>query len=325
VLCFETIFTPFSLFLEFEYAEFNKLEQLPEWYYRELKEGKGLLNPHIDNYMSRLANFYALTDNIQNCRHGINLIISEVCNLRCKECLSLMPYHTNPRHFDIERLKRSIDVFCEDRYIEFLFIEGGETFVYPDLVELFKYLLEIPQIEKILIATNGTIFPNEEVLSLLSDPKFLVRFSIYGQLSKRLEEFVSECDERRINYVVRSQTWRKFSAIPLKPHTEEEVKEIASDCCKLTGVNRPHLIDGTLYRCPFAGFGGRLGLFPVESGDYVDLLSNDDDLQDKINAFILNPKPVGACYYCSGRGHTNESVPVAEQLPAGIVPAIIRV
>jgi hypothetical protein len=323
VLEFENVYTPFSLFLEFDYTGFNEREQLPEWYLNELSVSDGALPYHIDIYMMRLSNFYSVMLNRSNKKYKFDLMVTEKCTLRCKECHTLTPFNESPRHFDIERLKRSVDVFCKDRQVYVMMLLGGETFSYPHLKEIIEYSLTKP-IERILIVTNGTILPSEDLLTVLENPKITVRFTNYGANSKRLNEFVGECNKRGINHIIMEQQWYKFRAIPLNPHSKERVREIASFCCRLDVMSTVYVKNGMMSPCSFAAQNRTIGIFPVGDDDAIDLLSDEDGLQKKIEAALVNPQPISACYYCNGWGLDSEKVPVGEQLPAGVIPKIAR-
>ena len=324
-LCFENVFTPFSLLLEFDYDGFNEREQLPEWYLKELSNDQESVSYHLGKYLRKLANSYLVESDTSVFKHGIYLRITEKCNLRCKDCVAYAPYIKEPRHFDIELIKKMMAVFCKDRQISTVVIGGGETFLYPDMEELLFSLLQYPQIDELLLTTNGTIIPDENVMQAMQDPRVKVSFSYYGEHSTLLQEFADECEERGIRYVIQSQEWKKFSTIPANPITEEEFKEVTDACCKLNQSNNLLLSDGKIYYCPMSSQSERIDLVPANPEDYIDLMSYDDDIQEKIDDFIFNRKPVAACWYCYGRGYTNESVVVADQWPEGVTPAIERV
>jgi len=93
---------------------------------------------------------------------SVDIIITERCSLKCRDCSNLMQYYKKPKDCNIEELLQSIDVFCDiiDEVNEFRVI-GGEPFMNKEFHLIIKRLIDEPKVHKIVIYTNGTIVPKK--------------------------------------------------------------------------------------------------------------------------------------------------------------------
>ncbi len=66
------------------------------------------------------------------------LEITDICNIKCKGCYR----SRTDGHRDLETLKREVDFFIEVRNIDTVCIAGGEPLVYPQIVELVRYIAD---------------------------------------------------------------------------------------------------------------------------------------------------------------------------------------
>ncbi|MBR6537467.1 MAG: 4Fe-4S cluster-binding domain-containing protein [Lachnospiraceae bacterium] len=301
------VVTPYSLFLEFDSDEFDLLDDLPGWY------RKDSLDCNVDMFLLNCNN---LLTNHQ--LFSSDLSVSQVCNLKCRECTSIMTCYQKPKHFALEEVIQSLKIMMKDRYFDHIYVEGGETFLWKPLPELLQFMVEQERIYTIIVITNGTIIPDEEVLNALSHPKIFVKISDYGSISKK-DKLMEIFNERGIRYKLLLQKWYKMTAFSKAPHTPEKLKAVVENCCKLSnGVTSPYVADGKLFCCPIQGNLHNTGIYPSEPEDYVDLtLPYDEEQKKKIEAFYQGKKIVEFCRHCDGRGYTNIEVPPAEQLQPG--------
>ncbi len=115
--------------------------------------------------------------NIFNPPYLKNLMINitEKCNLTCKHCYIT---NKNPTDFPFDKLKEIIKEFYELQGIK-LVLTGGEPLLYSSLIELLRYLKDIPLI-KVLLSNGVLIKDNPELIDLLRDNYFEVFVSIDG-------------------------------------------------------------------------------------------------------------------------------------------------
>ena len=72
---------------------------------------------------------------------SVGLTLTTVCNLRCKGCLAFIPHNKNPKMYDVEQFKSSVDnMFRNVDYVDVFQLSGGETFLYPEQNELIAYI-----------------------------------------------------------------------------------------------------------------------------------------------------------------------------------------
>ena len=68
---------------------------------------------------------------------SIDVSLTTRCNLKCKNCGSLMPFYAHPKDVELDTIIKSLDRFfsCVDRVVRINVI-GGEPFLYPHLAEV---------------------------------------------------------------------------------------------------------------------------------------------------------------------------------------------
>ena len=159
---------------------------------------------------------------------SIDIIITERCSLKCKDCSNLMQYYKNPKNCDTGMLLKSLDIFCAivDEVMDFRII-GGEPFMNKEWHVIAKRLIDEPRAKRVVIYTNGTIIPRKEHLELLKNKKVLIMVSDYGALLKNLVGLKKMLEENKIaHYVLKIIEWLSCSAIAQHNRGPEGNKEI---------------------------------------------------------------------------------------------------
>ena len=248
---------------------------------------------------------------------SVDLIITERCSLKCRDCSNLMQYYDDPKDCDTNELLRSIDAFCAviDGLNEFRVI-GGEPFMNKEINLVIKRLIDEPKVRKVVIYTNGTIIPRNH-LECLKNDKVLFIITDYGALSRKLSELVLWLRENNIAYhILKVQGWSDCAEIKDHQRNNKQKKEIFTACC---AKNLITLSDGKLSRCPFAANAFRLRAVPDCKDDYINIiqgLRRDADIRGikkSIKSFFLEKEFLEACNYCNGR---------SLEAPADLQPAI---
>lgn len=235
----------------------------------------------------------------------LDVVITECCSLKCRNCSNLMQYYHKPENLDPEEVINSLRRILGAVRVSQLKILGGEPFVcQKTLMRTLEYLREeaLDRFDEVEIITNGTIIPSEECLRVMKEtPKLKVLFSNYGELSSRLDEFMDICRKESINCdVAETDYWWDFGGI--KPHEEKEYKtQHRYDAC----YSRKHcntLFRGKLYACPRQAHAIRLGVSPEVKGEYVDILSSEYEdpakLHDAIYCLIDRKERITMCKAC---------------------------
>jgi len=236
--------------------------------------------------------------------HSVDLIITERCSLRCKDCSNLMQYYEHPNDVGTDELLNSIDkLFSVVDEVNEVRVIGGEPFMNKDWHIIVKRLIEEPKLHYVVIYTNGTIVPKH--LDALVDNskhpmygyddnnKVMVLITDYGYLNTLT--LVDELKARGIPYHVQKvEGWTACSDIKRHNRSTEANKQVFSECCV---HNLTTLSNGKLYRCPFAANVARLDAIPIwESEVDAVLLDKRADIKRFLDLDILM-----ACDYCNGR------------------------
>lgn len=237
---------------------------------------------------------------------SVDIIITERCSLKCKDCSNLMQYYMKPSDCGTDDIMKTIDQFLlvVDEVNEFRVI-GGEPFMNKNWPEIIKKLNAEKKVRKVVIYTNGTISPSVDNLDCLSNRKVLVLITDYGKLSRNIGKMSELFDRNGIAYYVqKAHGWTNCSAITPHQRSVEEQCNLFAECC---ARNTCTLSDGKLFRCPFAANAARLHALPDFKGDYVALALRRGmktalkSKKLKIRAFIYGKSYLDSCDYCNGR------------------------
>ena len=90
----------------------------------------------------------------------MDVILTTKCNLKCNGCCYLFNKYKVGEHLDCQKIisnMKKIKPALEKH--EVISIIGGETFLYPDLVQICDYIKDL-NIKQCSIFTNGTIYPD---------------------------------------------------------------------------------------------------------------------------------------------------------------------
>lgn len=241
---------------------------------------------------------------------SVDLVITEKCSLKCRDCSNLMQYYKHPVNFDLEILKEGFDKFLDkvDRIGE-LRIIGGEPLMHPEFYKIVQWYKNCNKIGKIGVWSNGTIFPSEEVREVLNVKKLWIRFSDYGQLSYHLSDWIEYCKEENICYeVIKMNKWHDLGELEKRNCSEETLKNIYQ-CCQCR--NLPTFLNGRLYNCPYAANADNLRAMQQKDAvlDFIDFSNeNIDYTTADIKSFLEDREYLMACDYCSGRNFEDGEV-----------------
>lgn len=246
--------------------------------------------------------------------YHVELPVTQRCNLRCKNCVFMMPYFEHPVDFEVgntlQYMRKLLE--CVDS-IQIFRILGGEPFLYKELQPIVTEALSNKKIRTVEIVTNGTIVPTKELLDTLRNPKLKIQISDYGKLSRNRDQIKEMCDREGINCVIRGsdeKNWFDAGDLHFRGRNKKELKKQFKRCGEICR----NLHDGKFYYCPRAAFGTKLGIPDVES-DYVDFRKETSikELREKI--YQLNQRRfILACNYCNEGTDDYVPIPVAEQM-----------
>lgn len=249
---------------------------------------------------------------------SVDIIITERCSLKCRDCSNLMQYYKKPKDCDMEEIMQSINVLCNlvDEVNEFRVI-GGEPFMNKEIHLVIKRLIDEPRVRRIVIYTNGTIVPKEDQIEYMKNNKVLFIITNYGELSRKIGIITQVLQQNNIAYhVLKVDGWADCSNISKHNRNIEQQREVFKSCC---AKNLVTLSNGRLYRCPFAANADRLRAVPDFKNDYIDIFQkpldgiNIYEVKKNIRTYLLEKDFLETCDFCNGR-------PL--EAPAEIQPAI---
>lgn len=249
---------------------------------------------------------------------SVDITITEKCSLKCKHCANLLQYYTNPKDEEFEKISHAVKRLaeCVD-LIGRVSILGGEPLLCKDLSRYVDICTNIENIENILVVTNGTIVPTEELITALKkDNRCVLSVSNYGSISRNKEKIIelSRQEDFRIAITRRENgIWRELGKIEYVDLSNDELEEKWNECLIKKYLS---IKDGKLFVCPFAANAYSLQAIPQNDVEYVDLVDETvsiEELRVQVKEF-LQRKSHPECRYCIEKGKKAKLIPAAEQI-----------
>ncbi len=254
---------------------------------------------------------------------SIDIVVTERCSLKCRDCANLMQYYVKPKHCDLSLLFKSVYKFME--CIDWLYelrVLGGEVFMNRQLHKIVNELVTYKNADNVVVYTNGTIIPEGENLLCLKNNKVTVDITNYGDISKKYDELIEVLKANNIRYFKRSIGEWTNTGIQYHQRTRSELTRMFMDCCTNDTIT---LLHGKLYRCPFSAHATNLNAIPFNDDDVVDFSDENsgiDGLKTKIKHFYNDKQYISACYYCNGRDYScakaTPGVQIKDPLPLNV-------
>ena len=185
--------------------------------------------------------------------------------------------------------------------IKVLQIQGGEPFIYSDLIKLIKYFENNKKVQMIYIATNGTVIPNIEVIEeLKNNKKFLVRISDYdlNDIPKKLKSLLDNNGINNYYYKFSDGNgmWRDLGGSDLKPVSDIEKERNFRNCAFRSCLT---LENGEITYCSRATNSYKIQKFKRNKRDYF-ILKSKFNIKKELRYFVENRVAMEACRYCNG-------------------------
>lgn len=231
------------------------------------------------------------------------LVVGQACNLKCINCGNFCPMSLpETKRYDVQSIIESLDILLHNSHrISYLQIQGGEPFVYSDLVKLMAWLKGQKRIETIEFATNGMVIPSDDVLDTIKrDNRIGVRISDYNisDTAKQLKVILDEMKIRNSYYEFAGNTgkWIDLGGVDMMPVNDEEANMHFKTCAFNTCLT---LENGELTYCSRAANAYKLQNFVRDASDYLRV-EDSEDFATRLKEFVRNPHPMEACRYCNG-------------------------
>lgn len=245
---------------------------------------------------------------------SLDIVITEKCSLRCRDCANLMQYYETPEDIEFEELFHHLDILmeCVDHVLE-LRVLGGEAIMNKNMHRYVNRLREYENYTRIAVYFNGTITPRDENLRCLIYDDTFSRISDYGNISKKIPEIVKIFNSHDIIYsVIKCDKWQDCATIFKRNRTQAELENVFSECCANKTLT---FLRNKVYVCPFAANADNLTAIPSFPQDTLTIEGRLDEERIRSILFDImrNKKFFSACEYCAGRPEELTPLPAAIQ------------
>jgi hypothetical protein len=260
---------------------------------------------------------------------SIDIVVTEKCSLRCRDCSNLMQFFERPVNYTIEDMEHAIDCLCSciDEIHEFRVI-GGEPFMNKDVHHVIARLTREPKVKRVVVYTNATILPRPEQISCLKHEKVIFMITDYSRCGENVDDSYTSrlsrfapitdrvetlCKENGIDYRRHPpENWTDAGQIKDFGRSVEEDKEVFRACCC---KNLLTLSEGELHRCPFSAQITRLGVSDFKD-DYVSVRSAMPvhERRAQLKQLLYGKDRLEACRFCPGRSLSDPQIVPAIQV-----------
>ena len=264
----------------------------------------------IDNMVNSQKKY--LDENLLFIR-SVDLVLTEKCSLKCKDCANLMQYYQNPMNIEKQELLDDLeDLMTVADEVNEIRIIGGEPLMNKEFHYISLKAASYKNIKKVVIYTNGTICPPDQKLEQLKNEKIFIFITTYGELSRNSEKLRLKLEEFEIQHNCQpAYGWTECGGIGVWDRSPEQNKKIFDNCC---AKHFTTMTDGKLFRCPFSANVERLMAIPQANSDFVSVRNarnnpNKKELIKKKLRWFLREKPfLSACDSCNGRTYGDPEI-----------------
>ncbi len=243
---------------------------------------------------------------------SLDVVITERCSLRCRDCSNLMQYYRRPADCDPEAVvAETAAVLDLVDGLDELRVIGGEPLRHPGWPRIVEGLLELP-VGRITVYSNGTLDPGPVFRPGPAHERLFFMFTDYGPLSRHLSTIAARFDREGVRYRIEPvESWTDCAAIGPRRRSPEAARTVLGECC---ARNLTTLLRGALYRCPFLAHAMNLQAIPRLEKDRVRLSGQDRGAARAALAEMLTRDVLASCDYCPGRSFAADPIVPAVQI-----------
>ena len=252
------------------------------------------------------------------------------CTLKCKLCCSYAPYFDPVPHYSYETLTDYVQrFFTLVDTVSIFNIGGGEPLLnacLPDFIASLKPYRD--RIHKRLeVVTNGTIVPNDHLLSVMRKNRVFVLLDDYGpDRSRAVQEVEDKLTAYGIDYNRRRNNsekayydgWVDLSTFSETPKNAEDAVWLSKNCIQANELRCHPIVDGKIFVCPSYRRCLVLGRIADNPDEYFDLMDDTISIEEKKTRIVkfLKRDVFSSCAYCNGwLPDSKRYIPGEEQLP----------
>lgn len=254
----------------------------------------------------------------------VTMIVTERCTLRCKKCSIMLPYFKSIKEFPFEKLKKEADAFFH--MVDFVgnyTLTGGEPLLNKELPQIVEYIGRNyrKKIGSFQFITNGMIFPNEELLSLIKKYDIAIQVSDYTKavphIKDKVLENVKKYREHGIYIVFLCDAqWVDFGFESVEHDMSEKQLIAFFDYCR---TRCRGYVDGKIRYCINAYFAAKALEQEEDDNNFFDIINSEQNMEQKrmLVEFDLGYNKDGylsMCKHCNGTCEINKHfIEVGEQ------------
>lgn len=229
---------------------------------------------------------------------GLEINISEKCNLKCKGCDHGMDIIA-PKIIPLSKLLQDVTKASEFIHAKSLRIIGGEPLLHPELSKVIFEFFKVKIADSIELWTNGLLlkdvskrnweFIDGIVISKYPGINYSFDMTLLEELSNKFNLWFNIRDSKTF-----------FWSMGSKRHSFKTASFLHNSCRELSTCNT--IRDGKFYKCVQSAFAKeRLNNYGIElNDDGVSLYKDSMGLIKRINNHIWSNTPLNTCYYCLG-------------------------
>lgn len=262
--------------------------------------------------------------------HRSLLVVSFICNNRCKLCGVLSPYYKNPEHFSAKKLNETIkQYFAVVSYVEKFTLSGGEPLIHPELAQVVEFIKKYEkQFGKLEIITNGKLMMKPELLKVLGGfDKAEILIDDYGINSNACRTLEKQALENKIsvNYRIyygkntHMGGWFDMGDFSRRDRSQEMTQETYDKCGMKSKKHFGLFIVGSEGHICFRS------RYVLNSGiedkqkhrdEFVDFCNAEsvEKKKQRIKKMMNRERSYSACAYCWGQGEGIPRYPAGEQI-----------
>lgn len=250
-------------------------------------------------------------------------IITERCTLKCRGCGSYIPYVSEPKDIEVQKILEGLEhLFRHVDKLSLFTISGGDALLHRDIDVLIDTLCEKyykTKIDCFSLLTNGIVIPKQRTLELLKKNEVIVRITNYtdnavGQNIEKLKKLLTEND---IPFELITHEYWTDTGYPQESNglvNENQWIRLYQEC----GISCATLSGTKLFSCGRTIITDRIGYCPFDSQDYIELSTLETKEKIRIFEFMSGYCEKGyieLCKKCNGSIRCSDKIiPVGEQI-----------
>ena len=229
--------------------------------------------------------------------NGLEINISEKCNLRCKGCDHGIDV-IKPQNIPLEILIRDIQKASQYFHTKTLRIIGGEPLLHPELSQIIQDFQATHIADSIELWTNGLLLDsvskiNWELLDGIVISKYPNTSNIWNNNSLKVL-----ADKYNVWLHVRESNTFSWS-MDLKKNNIHTARILHNSCRESAACHT--IRNGKFYKCVQSAFAkDRLLYYGIDLDDDGIELHNSNNFFEKFKNHMWSNNPLNACYYCLG-------------------------